>query len=111
MPMTLRDFLLSPPRRLEGGRDRDVFLSVKARYVRNLADRPFPWRSSRSEAEEARERVLSALDSEAAIIRRLEELEPIELPVLEERGLWAPAETDEGGGISAVAFEDALSLT
>lgn len=109
--MSLRDFLLSPPTRLAGGSDRDVFLSVKARYVRNLADRNFPWRSSRQEAEEARERILAALEVDGAIIRRLEDLEMSESPALEERGLVAPAETDEAGGISAVALEDAGALS
>lgn len=99
-------FLLAPPRWLSGGSDRDVVVSVRARFVRNLDGEAFPWRAARDEVSAARDRILAALAESAAdapiLQRRLEDCDALEGAAFGERGFLGGSDGDQSGRAVAV---------
>jgi protein arginine kinase len=100
------DFLLAPPRWLSGGADRDVVVSVRARFVRNLEGEAFPWRAARDEVSAARDRIVQALSDAAGdapvLLCDLEDCDALEGAALGERGLLGGTDGDQSGRAVAV---------
>lgn len=102
----MTEFLLAPPRWLCGGSDRDVVVSVRARFVRNLEGEAFPWRAAREEVSAARDRIVRALSETAGdapvLFLNLEDCDALEVAALGERGLLGGADGDQSCRAAAI---------
>lgn len=102
----MSDFFLTPPQWLSGGADRDVVVSVRVRFVRNLEGYTFPWRSPREEVRAARDRMSAAIaESSAAapvFLKNLEDCDSLEGAALRERGLLGGGDNEFEGRAVAV---------
>ncbi|GAB1481202.1 ATP--guanido phosphotransferase [Treponema sp.] len=66
---------------LSGGKDRDVVISTRVRFARNLNDALFPWRASLTEASETRDRLSQTIRSLVPSINEYQ-LEGLDLATL-----------------------------
>ena len=94
------------------GPEPDVVLSTRVRLARNLSGETFPCCSSDEEAEDVRERVLSAVSKcnylTNALVLRMEDVDAVTRRVLVERHLISAAFAEDGAGRAAIAGEGAL---
>ena len=94
------------------GPESDVVLSTRVRLARNLSDETFPCCSSDEEAEQVRERVLSAVSKcnylRNALVLRMEDVNPVTRRVLVERHLISAAFAEDGAGRAMIAGEREL---
>jgi len=106
----VREFLLAPPFSLADGPDRDVVVSTKVRYVRNLEGSSFPSRSSREDSQAIRRRILDSISllsgGEGCLILPIEEAKAAETEALVERSYIESEEADDVNGV----FFRALAL-
>lgn len=95
----MHDFLISSPQFLVDGPERDVVVSAKARYLRNLEGSSFPSRSSREESRTIRSRILDAIaaDQEASgcLYLAVEDATPSLREALSERAYIDPEESED----------------
>lgn len=94
------------------GPESDVVLSTRVRLARNLSGEKFPCCSDDREADDVRERVLSAMSKSnyltGALVLRMEDVDTITRRVLVERHLISAAFAEDGSGRAAVAGEGEL---
>ena len=101
----MRDLLLSSPAAFGSDSDRDVFVSVKASYVRNIDGFVFPRKATAEESGALRSRLLGEL-GEGWRFLLMEEAIGAETEALVERGSVGRSEADEPRGLlsQAAAF-------
>jgi len=77
---------------LAGGEDRDVSVYSRVRFTRNLRSHPFPWRASLEELLDVRRQAAGAMRAADpdAVAFRPEEIGPLGMAVLAERGWCSP---------------------
>jgi len=107
---SMPDPILHVPTWLSGGQDRDVVISTRVRFARNLGDALFPWRASLTESAETRERLSSTIQRlfPSAVEYRLEGMDAPSLQAFAERS-WIDASSSSDPGRSLFLAENGAS--
>jgi len=112
--MTKINAMQPPPWLLRRSPDRDVILSSRIRFARNLEEYPFPRRATRQDKSDLRSDVfdvLGALDFNSSMVRlRVDEQDPIEQRLLVERRLASQELVDDSCGGLFYNKEESFSV-